>query len=42
LVDNVRLDFNYTIIGEVIEGMDVVDGILEGALIDTVLLEPAR
>ena len=42
LVDNVRLDFNYTIIGEVIEGMDVVDGILEGALIDTVLLELAR
>jgi cyclophilin family peptidyl-prolyl cis-trans isomerase len=30
LVDNVRLDHAYTIIGEVIDGMEVVDGILEG------------
>ena len=41
LVDNVRLDFNYTIIGEVVEGMDVVDRVLEGALIDTVIMEVA-
>jgi cyclophilin family peptidyl-prolyl cis-trans isomerase/HEAT repeat protein len=30
LVDNIRLDHDYTIFGEVVEGMDVVDGILEG------------
>ncbi len=41
LIDNVRLDFGYTIIGEVIDGMSVVDEVLEGAMIDTVLLEPA-
>ena len=33
LVDNVRLDFNYTIYGVVVEGMDVVDGVLEGGTI---------
>lgn len=33
LVDNVRLDFNYTIFGEVVEGMDVVDAVQEGAVI---------
>ena len=33
LVDNVRLDHNYTIIGEVVRGIDVVDGVLEGATI---------
>ena len=33
LVDNVRLDFNYTIMGEVSEGMEVVDAIQEGAVI---------
>lgn len=38
LVDNVRLDHNYTIIGEVIEGMDAVDGLLEGATIREVRL----
>jgi cyclophilin family peptidyl-prolyl cis-trans isomerase len=36
LVDNVRLDHNYTIFGEVVNGMDVVDGILEGAEIVSV------
>jgi cyclophilin family peptidyl-prolyl cis-trans isomerase len=30
LVDNVRLDHDYTILGEVVSGMDVVDVILEG------------
>ena len=33
LVDNVRLDHNYTIIAEVVSGMDVVDRVLEGARI---------
>jgi cyclophilin family peptidyl-prolyl cis-trans isomerase len=36
LVDNVRLDHNYTIYGEVVSGMDVVDGILEGAVIESI------
>ena len=30
LVDNPRLDHNYTIIARVVEGMEVVDGVLEG------------
>lgn len=38
LVDNVRLDHNYTIFGEVVNGMDVVDGILEGAEIVSVVV----
>ena len=33
LVDNIRLDHNYTIIGGVVEGMDVVDDLLEGGRI---------
>lgn len=33
LVDNVRLDHDYTIFGEVTAGMDVVDSILEGNVI---------
>jgi cyclophilin family peptidyl-prolyl cis-trans isomerase/HEAT repeat protein len=36
LVDNPRLDHNYTIIGEVVDGMDVLDGILEGAVIERI------
>ena len=39
LVDNVRLDFNYTILGEVVEGMDVVDRIQEGAVIAEATVE---
>lgn len=39
LVDNVRLDYEYTIFGEVVEGMEVVDGILEGAVIERVVIE---
>jgi cyclophilin family peptidyl-prolyl cis-trans isomerase len=42
LVDNVRLDHNYTIIGDVVEGMEVVDGILEGAVVERVTIEPPR
>ena len=30
LRDNVRLDGDYTVFGDVVEGMDIVDGILEG------------
>lgn len=42
LVDNPRLDHNYTIIARVVEGMDVVDGVLEGAVMEeVVVLEPA-
>lgn len=36
LIDNWRLDHDYTIIGEVIAGMDVVDAMLEGAVIERV------
>ena len=34
LADNLRLDFNYTIHGVVVEGMDVVDAVQEGAVIE--------
>lgn len=34
LVDNVRLDHDYTVFGVVSEGMDVVDTLLEGAVIE--------
>jgi cyclophilin family peptidyl-prolyl cis-trans isomerase/HEAT repeat protein len=34
LVDNVRLDHDYTVFGVVSEGMDVVDAVLEGAVIE--------
>jgi cyclophilin family peptidyl-prolyl cis-trans isomerase len=33
LVDNVRLDHEYTVFAEVARGMDVVDRVLEGAVI---------
>ena len=39
LVDNVRLDHNFTIIGTVIDGMDAVDAVLEGATISRVDVE---
>lgn len=39
LVDNVRLDFNYTIYGEVVEGMDMVDAVQEGAVIEEARVE---
>lgn len=42
LVDNPRLDHNYTIIARVVEGMEVVDGVLEGAVMEqVVVVEPA-
>lgn len=34
LLDNVRLDHTYTIIGTVTEGLDVVDSVFEGAVIE--------
>ena len=34
LADNLRLDFNYTIYGVVVEGMAVVDAVQEGATIE--------
>ena len=39
LVDNVRLDHNFTIIGVIVNGMDVVDQLLEGATIERVTIE---
>lgn len=39
LANNVRLDHNYTIFGEVVEGMDVVDAVLEGDVIERARLE---
>jgi cyclophilin family peptidyl-prolyl cis-trans isomerase len=33
LIDNVRLDHEYTVFGEVIDGMDAVDGLVEGTRI---------
>jgi cyclophilin family peptidyl-prolyl cis-trans isomerase len=36
LRDNLRLDQNYTVFAEVVEGMDVVDGVVEGDVIQTV------
>lgn len=39
LVDNVRLDFNYTIFGQVVAGMEVVDAVQEGAVIEEARVE---
>jgi cyclophilin family peptidyl-prolyl cis-trans isomerase len=42
LVDNPRLDHQYTVFAAVATGMDVVDGIVEGDVIERVdVLEPA-
>jgi cyclophilin family peptidyl-prolyl cis-trans isomerase/HEAT repeat protein len=41
LVDNPRLDHNYTLIGEVVSGMDVVDSLLEGAVIERITWKPS-
>jgi cyclophilin family peptidyl-prolyl cis-trans isomerase len=38
LIDNVRLDHDYTVFGEVVRGMDVVDRVLEGAVMREVVL----
>ena len=36
LVDNFRLDHSYTVFARVVEGMDVVDRIQEGSIIDSI------
>ena len=40
MIDNVRLDHDYTIFGEVMRGMDVVDAMLEGAQIRRITARP--
>lgn len=40
LVDNYRLDFDYTLFGEVVEGMEVVESLLAGAVIESVRARP--
>ena len=42
LMDNVRLDHAYTVVGEVIEGMDIVDDLLEGAVIERTKVRESR
>ncbi|HSL69735.1 MAG TPA: peptidylprolyl isomerase, partial [Longimicrobiales bacterium] len=39
LIDNVRLDHDYTVFARVVRGMEIVDGLLEGAVMRRVLLE---
>ncbi|HUR21370.1 MAG TPA: peptidylprolyl isomerase [Vicinamibacterales bacterium] len=39
LVDNVRLDDQYTVFARVIEGMDVVDRVLEGDVITSITIQ---
>ena len=36
LKDNLRLDSDYTVFGEVVEGIDVVDGVLEGDVVASI------
>ena len=40
LVDSPRLDHLYTVFAEVVSGMDVVDGVIEGDVIERVELVP--
>lgn len=42
LVDNFRLDHQYTVFARVVEGMDVVDRVLEGDVITSVTIERRR
>jgi cyclophilin family peptidyl-prolyl cis-trans isomerase len=42
LRDNARLDRDYTVWGEVVRGIEVVDGILEGDAIQSIRLRPTR
>jgi cyclophilin family peptidyl-prolyl cis-trans isomerase len=39
LIDNWRLDHTYTVFARVLSGMDVVDRILEGDVIETIRIE---
>jgi cyclophilin family peptidyl-prolyl cis-trans isomerase len=40
MVDNYRLDHDYTVVGTIVQGMDVVDRILEGDTIESVRVVP--
>ncbi|MDX1647837.1 MAG: peptidylprolyl isomerase [Longimicrobiales bacterium] len=40
LLDNVRLDHDYTVVGTVVDGMDVVDATLEGSVIQRAEIVP--
>jgi cyclophilin family peptidyl-prolyl cis-trans isomerase len=42
LKDNPRLERDYTVFGDVVEGMDVVDGILEGDVVASARVESIR
>jgi cyclophilin family peptidyl-prolyl cis-trans isomerase/HEAT repeat protein len=42
LVDNIRLDDQYTVFARVVEGMDVVDRVLEGDVITAVTIQRRR
>jgi cyclophilin family peptidyl-prolyl cis-trans isomerase len=42
LVDNPRLDHEYTVFGHVLTGMDVVDAILEGDVIERIDIIDSR
>ena len=42
LLDNARLDHQYTIVGTVLEGLDVVDRVAEGGVIERAEVRPAR
>ncbi len=39
LIDNLRLDFNYTIFAEVVDGDEALDNVAEGAVIESVTFE---
>jgi cyclophilin family peptidyl-prolyl cis-trans isomerase/HEAT repeat protein len=41
LIDNVRLDHSYTIVGTVVSGMGVVDSVLEGGVIERAEFRPS-
>jgi cyclophilin family peptidyl-prolyl cis-trans isomerase len=40
LVDNPQFDHHYTVFGQILNGMDVIDRILEGDVIETVEILP--
>jgi len=42
LVDNVRLDHDYTVFAETVRGLDVVDRVQEGDVIESVIVRRAR
>jgi cyclophilin family peptidyl-prolyl cis-trans isomerase/HEAT repeat protein len=42
LIDNLRLDFNYTVWGRVVRGIEVVDGMLEGDVFERVEVVSGR